>query len=194
MEHTEQKEIRSITAELRLDQPTDQPTKIVGLAARYNSPSHDLGGFVEIIRQGAFTESLANNDEVVCLFNHDNNQLLGRNSSGTLKLTESDEGLAMELLPPDTTLGHDIRELIQRGDLSKMSFGFYVLEEEWSTDDQGQTVRELIKVKLCDVSIVTSPAYEATSVSLRCLEQVKAQTTPAPHKANYRKQILLASV
>lgn len=169
------KEVRTIKAELRLDSdPASETKTIQGMAAVFNSPSHDLGGFIEYIRPGAFTDSLKNADiDVVALFNHDTNFLLGRQSSGTLQLEETDEGLAITLDCPETTLGKDLAILIKRGDLKGMSFAFCVVDEEFEKGADGVTIRYVNKCDLHDISVVTNPAYEATSVSLRSFEDFK---------------------
>lgn len=178
-----EKEIRlgtKVDLELR-DQDTEASSpKIVGYPVVFDSLSNDLGGFVEKVQRGAFAESLANNDEVHALFNHDDDKVLGRLGSGTLKLWEDDHGLRMELDPPNTTLGNDVVELLRRGDLVSMSFGFFDVTDSWAMMD-GKDVRTINSARLFDVSIVTNPAYSAASVgvraepALRSLEAHKAQ-------------------
>lgn len=63
------------------------------------------------------------------LYEHNYTQLLGRTKSGTLVLSEDDTGLRFELTPPNTQLGNDVLELVERGDISGMSFGFRALKE-----------------------------------------------------------------
>lgn len=65
------------------------------------------------------------------LYEHNYTQLLGRTKSGTLVLSEDDTGLRFELTPPNTQLGNDVLELVERGDISGMSFGFRALKESW---------------------------------------------------------------
>jgi HK97 family phage prohead protease len=79
--------IVSAASELRASNDGDQMV-LEGYAARFNSPSKDLGGFRETIAPGAFTRSLAQNDDVFCLFNHSADKVLGRSSSGTLSVNE----------------------------------------------------------------------------------------------------------
>lgn len=189
---TPQKEIRK--AELRLDQPTDKPRKFVGLAARYDSPSQDLGGFVEIIRKGAFSQSLENNDEVVFLVNHNNDLLLCRRSTGSLILTDTDEGLQIEANPPVTSYTDHVRTMVESGEWCQMSFGFFVEEDKWTEQDDGKMLRELIKVKVFDVSVVTDPAYVQTSISLRSLDEFRKQQQPQRRGNKYYAQILLGAV
>jgi len=164
-----EKEFRAF-AELRIDeQPEAEAPKIVGYAAVFDSLSGDLGGFREKIERGAFTDSLANNDEVHALFNHSNDKLLGRRGAGTLRLHEDDHGLAIEIDPPNTSDGRDVVELLRRGDLVSMSFGFYNVTDSWETVE-GEDVRTVKKARLFDVSVVTTPAYSATEVAVRSLE------------------------
>ena len=167
-------------AEVR-DEGTEETTpKVVGYPVVFDSLSNDLGGFVEKVQRGAFKESLANNDEVHALFNHDDDKVLGRLGAGTLRLWEDDHGLRMELDPPNTTVGNDVVELLRRGDLVSMSFGFYDVTDSWAMMD-GTDVRTINSARLFDVSIVTNPAYAAASVglrtepALRSLEAHKAQ-------------------
>ena len=179
----ELKETRISTAielEVRDEGTEETAPKVVGYPVVFDSLSTDLGGFREKINRGAFAESLKNNDEVHALFNHDDDKVLGRLGSGTLRLWEDDHGLRMELDPPNTTLGNDVVELLRRGDLVSMSFGFYDVTDSWTMLD-GTDVRTINSARLFDVSIVTNPAYEETSVgvrtapALRSLEAHKAQ-------------------
>jgi HK97 family phage prohead protease len=142
--------------------------KMVGHAAVFNEPA-DIGGwFMEQIEPGAFKESIKK-DDVRALFNHDPNYVIGRNKAGTLKMKEDERGLAVEINPPDTQFARDLAVLMERGDITQMSFAFSVLEEEWSygkkKDDPD--VRTIKKVRLFDVSPVTYPAYEGTDIAIR---------------------------
>ena len=141
--------------------------KIAGHAAVFNALSEDLGWFREKIDPGAFAATIKE-DDVRALFNHDPNLVLGRNVSGTLRMTEDGVGLAIEVDPPDTQAARDVMVLIDRGDVSQMSFAFRVLEEAWEYGEKGEPdIRTLKKVRLYDVSPVTYPAYPQTDVALR---------------------------
>lgn len=157
----------------------DAPAKIVGHAAMFNSAAEIGGSFREQIMPGAFTTSIGE-DDVRALFNHDPNYVLGRNTAGTLRLSEDDIGLAIEVDPPDTQWARDLMVSIGRGDISQMSFGFCAVEESWDYSEDGTTTRTLKKVQLFDVSPVTYPAYDDTDVAVRSLEQFRKEHPPAP--------------
>jgi len=143
--------------------------KISGYAAVFNARSNVIwDSFREVIAPGAFAESLGR-DDVRALWQHDPALVLGRKSSGTLILTEDNHGLNVEIHPPNTQAGRDAIELIQRGDVSEMSFGFSVppLGDSWAEESDGTIVRTLNKVKLWEVSPVTFPAYPQTEVGMR---------------------------
>ncbi|MDC8450812.1 MAG: HK97 family phage prohead protease [Nitrospira sp.] len=164
-------EIRKASGSVVLGEPADgtkhSGPRLVGYGAVYNSKSLDLGGFVEVIQPGAFRDSLRTR-EVRALYAHDDHALLGRTRNGTLELREDAKGLRFSLRLPNTTLGRDIAALVGDGTLSQMSFGFSVAKDgdAW-TRERGQMVRVLKKVNLSELSIVATPAYEETSVSLR---------------------------
>jgi HK97 family phage prohead protease len=146
--------------------------KIVGHAAVFNSDSEFMG-FVERVAPGAFRSSITR-DDVRALFNHDSNFVLGRNRAGTLKLSEDDIGLHVEILPPDTQYAKDLMVSMERGDINQMSFGFITRKDSWdySTD---VAVRTLQEVELFDVSPVTYPAYPDTDVAVRSMEKWQAE-------------------
>ena len=150
----------------------EESRMVTGYAAVFDSDSEDLGGFIEQIERGAFKEAIERSD-VRALFNHDNNFILARTASGTLKLYEDERGLKYEFEAPKTTAGNDLLEMIKRGDISQSSFGFTVEEDDWSNRD-GMAFRKIKKVKsLYDVSPVTFHAYPAARVAVRKLEQLK---------------------
>ena len=123
----------------------------------FNQLSSDLGGFREIIAENAFSDVL--NDDVRALVNHDPNLLLGRTTSGTLRLEQTDEGLQYSFDVPDTTYGRDLIISMERGDITQSSFAFTIEDDSWETTEDGE-VRTINKVKqLYDCSCVTYPAY-----------------------------------
>lgn len=163
--------------EIRINE-SDGGTCIEGHAAVFDSWSETLGGifpFKEKVRKGAFAESIGR-DDIRALFNHDPNYVLGRNRAGTLELEEDDVGLRVRITPPDTSWARDITTSIRRGDISQMSIGFVVEDDEWSSKD-GIDTRELKKVRLFDVSPVTFPAYTATDVGVRAMQEYDVYKT-----------------
>lgn len=167
------REVRSLVAELRAEGRT-----ITGYAAKFNTLSGDLGGFFEQIAPGAF--DLANSHSVILNYDHDDQSILGRTESGTLKLTQDDIGLLFECELPAKSPKVDVDgliELISRGDLRGCSFAFTVADDgdEWSTTDDGQRLRTLTKVVLYDVCVTPCPAYLDTEVAMRRLDVINAR-------------------
>lgn len=158
------RERRIFDFELRAD--GDSP-KLVGHAAVFNRVA-DLYYFKEQVAPGCFADTIQA-DDIRALFNHDANYVLGRNRAGTLSLSEDDQGLAVEILPPDTQFARDLMTSMKRGDITQMSFGFTTIEDKW---DRPTNTRTLLKVQLYDVSPVTFPAYADTDVSARSAEDV----------------------
>jgi HK97 family phage prohead protease len=136
---------------------------LVGYAAVYDTPTTRQADFAgtETIARGAFDALL--DQDVVALVDHDSSKLLGRTSSGTLRLSSDDTGLRFEIDLPDTQLGRDVRVLVQRGDLAGCSFGAALGEVE---NVKGGVVHRTFS-RLVDVSVVTHPAYLETRVAVR---------------------------
>jgi hypothetical protein len=160
-------ETRNFDAQFELREEGDGMT-FVGYAAKFNSPSEDLGGFVETIEPGAFRRSLRSRNDVKLLVNHDTGRVLASSRSGTMRLYEDETGLRVEASLPNTSDGRDMAELLKRGDLNKMSFGFAVQKDSWNNE---MTERTLKSVRLFEVSIVAFPAYAATEALVRSLDK-----------------------
>lgn len=179
------REVRTIPgSELRLAQNAEGKPMIVGYAAVFNSLSLDLGGFRETIRPGAFDATLEAGADVRALVDHLPYRIIGRNKAGTLRLLADAHGLKCEIDPPDTSIGRDTVESLRRGDVDNMSFGFFVVTDDWRMVD-GEVIRELIEVSLDggDVSVVTYPAYPDTQVAVRSLEANRPKLAPPPDPA-----------
>lgn len=134
-----------------------------GYAAVYGQPTlkqRDYPGS-ETIARGAFDGLLGS--DVLALRDHQPTQILGRTSSGTLRLGSDEHGLSFELDLPDTQLGRDTATLVSRGDLNGMSFGAV---PGGVVRTSGGVTHTSFK-KLVDVSIVSLPAYDGTSVQMR---------------------------
>lgn len=149
-----------------------------------------LGGYDEIVRSGAFTKTLLDQDDVRLLVNHAGIPL-ARTKSGTLQLREDQTGL--HVLAPDldgdSSLVRDIRSAMARGDLDEMSFAFEVIRQTWSPDFSQRDIHE---VRLFDVSVVTYPANPATSVGLRSLGDLDALDDDQAREALERLQARFA--
>jgi len=143
-----------------------------GYAALFDSPSEPLP-FVERIAPGAFTRSLKSRNDIKMLWNHNTGEVLGSTRAGTLQLSEDDRGLKVWAMLPNTSTGRDAAELIRRGDVDSMSFGFSVPREgdSWSEDGGERTLHE---IRLHEVSVVAFPAYSATAgtTTVRGLERL----------------------
>jgi HK97 family phage prohead protease len=140
-----------------------------GYASVFNSPSEDLGGFVEYVAPGAFKRSLQSRNEVKLLWNHDSGEPLASLRGGTMQLVEDSRGLKVTAQLPNTTRGRDVAELLRSKVISSMSFGFNVIKDSWASD--GKT-RTLESVRLFEVSIVSFPAYEATTAQVRSAQTI----------------------
>lgn len=175
-------ETRGDKIAFEIRQGENEKPKIVGYAAVFNSWSKDLGGFKERIAPNAFTMALKESD-TRALFNHDRNYVLGRQASGTLRMSQDDKGLRIEIDPPDTQWARDLQESIRRGDIAEQSFGFTVKTDEWS-EEEGKATRTIKEfAKIYDVSIVTFPAYPETSVAVRSMQDWKKANEPQPPAA-----------
>jgi len=155
-----EKRTNEVQFELRAVENGDGMT-FTGYAAVFNSPSEPLP-FIERIAPGAFKRSLKARNDIKLLWNHDTGSVLGSTRAGTLKLEEDAHGLRVTAVLPETTLGKDVRTLVQRGDVNAMSFGFSVPAngDSWNTDGTERTLRS---VRIHEVSIVAFPAYTSTA-------------------------------
>jgi len=135
-----------------------------GYAWRYNQPSLPLP-FTERIAPGAFTRTLKSKNDIRAYVNHDDRLLLGSTRAKTLRIEDRVDGGYVEIDLPNTTWGNDIRELVKRGDITGMSFGFSTVKDSWSPNGNERTLAE---VRLHEVSVVTGvPAYPQTTASVR---------------------------
>ena len=163
-------------AELRVTAADDGTRQISWYPAVFDALSEDLGGFREKINRRAFTKTLQEAD-VRALFNHNPDYVLGRNRSqptATLSLRVDLRGLHADVTPPDTAWARDLVTSVERGDISAGSFGFRVLEDKWTKEDDGSILRELREVQLFDVSLVTFPAYPDTAGTVALRDEERA--------------------
>lgn len=157
--------VSDLALEERAEGDGEELPTIHGYAAVFDVWSPAYFGMVERIAAGAFSSSIAR-DDVRALWNHDRGKPLGRNTKGTLRLSEDDHGLRMEIDPPRSSWGRDAVEAIRRGDVDQASFGFYVEREEYNRIEDGPDERTLLEVELFDVSPVTFAYYPTTEVEV----------------------------
>ena len=160
---TKEPEVRTNSVDFEVRAEGDGMS-FTGYASVFNSPSEDLGGFIEYVAPGAFKRSLQSRNEVKLLWNHDSGEPLASLRGGTMQLVEDERGLKVTASLPNTTRGRDVAELLRSKVISSMSFGFNVIKDSWASD--GKT-RTLESVRLFEVSIVSFPAYGATTAQVR---------------------------
>lgn len=178
------------TFNFNIEKRTDGKPMMTGHAAVFDEWTSIGGWFEERIAKGAFKDAVKA-DDVRALFNHDENHVLGRTTSGTLRLSEDKKGLAVEIDPPDTQFARDLQILMERGDISQMSFAFQVVEEDWEFKDGEPDRRTISKVKLYDVSPVTYPAYEGTDIGMEHKTEARAKWEQRRNaKRLYKSKIL----
>ena len=197
-------EKRAVTAgvvEVRAAAEDGQESRTIeGYAALYNEPTEIWTDWYEQIEPGAFDE--ADLEDVRCLFNHGASAIVGRTKSGTLEVTLDDKGLKYRCDVAKNTAGNDLLESVRRGDIDQSSFAFRVAESEWIENYNGQEgvwLRKITKIAIVrDVSPVTYPAYEGTSVDARSLPDfpgdapdptAQDQTPKSPFSARFADDI-----
>ena len=143
---------------------------IAGYFAVFNNPTELWPGCIEQIAPGAFASSLSG--DVRALIDHDTRLVIGRTVAGTLTLREDATGLYGEIkINEHDSDAMNLYARVQRGDVSQCSFGFDIVAEDYIEAPDGQTCTWTIRdVKLYEVSVVTFPAYEATSVEARAAD------------------------
>jgi len=165
-------EQRSYAFEIRAEQNEDEVGVVTGRPIVYNSRT-DLGYFDEVIERGALNG--ADLRDVRFLVNHDVSKIpLARsrnnNANSTMQLTVDDEGMMIRvnLDVKNNSEARNLYSAIERGDISGMSFMFRVDDEEWSELESDHPVRHVKRISdVVEVSAVTFPAYEDTSISVR---------------------------
>lgn len=139
--------------------------KIEGYFAVFNSNYEICKGLTESVDPGAFTDTLS--DDIRALIDHETRLVLGRTSAHTLELKTDSHGLwGSILINPKDMDAMNLYERVRRGDVNQCSFGFDILDEEYSRvgEEDHWTIK---KVKLWEVSCCTFPAYEETAIQAR---------------------------
>lgn len=176
-------ERRNITTEFRLDEAGDGTT-ISGYAAVFNSPATN-GMWIETLDPHCFDNVLSSNPDVRGLWNHNADHVLGRTTSGTLKLSIDTRGLSYVIDPPDTTVARDLITSMRRKDVTGSSFGFIVARDQWTDNADGSVSRTILEIEeLLDVSPVTYPFYGAANSTVRSLPD----SMPAEYRSRFEQR------
>ncbi|KRE04724.1 hypothetical protein ASE61_07340 [Bosea sp. Root670] len=123
--------------------------------------------FVESVAKGAFNKKNYYRNDVLALWNHNYDSVLGRLSAGTLQLEERQHGLWFRLqLDERSPAGMTAISALDRGEVFGCSFGFRVLAESWRDPENGPPERVITDVMLIELSLCPVPAYPGTTVSL----------------------------
>ncbi|WP_200263653.1 HK97 family phage prohead protease [Streptomyces sp. HSG2] len=159
---------------------------IHGYGIVFNSPSAPLGSppLIEQISPAAWSPE---NDatDVLCTFDHDTRNYLGRRSAGTLRLGADRTGIWFECDLPDTAAGRDVFALVQRGDIPGCSFTFRADDDEWSKTSDGTPLRTVTHMRVLELGPVLTPAYPDTSVAVRSMRNAgHFSATPSTEKGD----------
>ena len=159
--------------------------------AVFNTPTELWPGCIEQIAPGAFASSM--NLDVRALINHETRLVIGRTVAGTLTLREDETGLYGEIkINEHDSDAMNLYARVQRGDVSQCSFGFDIVAEDYVMAPDGQTCTWTIRdVILYEVSVVTFPAYEATSAIARASGDTESLKTA---RLERRKKELLERI
>ena len=177
MGHRSQRQMRSAASEFQTREE-DGDLFIEGYFSVFNTNYELWPGATESVAPGAFSKTLSG--DVRALVDHESHLVRGRNKAGTLELQEDSRGLwgRIKINPSDSD-AMNLYERVRRGDVDQCSFGFDILSEDTEFREDGSVHWTIREVKLYEVSVVTFPAYEETSVSARKrdLEEMEKRKT-----------------
>ena len=153
---------------------------IEGFFAVFGGTYNLWSGATESIDPHAFDDALG--DDIRALIDHETRLVLGRTTADTLSLEIKDKGLwgHVDINKADQD-AMNLYARVERGDVNQCSFGFDILEEDTQYNEDGTVHWTIKKIKLYEVSVVTFPAYEDTSVQARKkdYEQLRARQNMA---------------
>ncbi len=188
------KEIRAFNFEVRAEQNDEHGTFLEGRPIVYEAKT-DLGWYDEIIERGALDG--ADLKDVRFLVNHNTDMIpLARsrnnNENSTMQMVVDDEGMSIrvDLDIENNAEAKALYSAVKRGDISGMSFMFNVDGDKWDDIDSEHPTRTITKFsKIFEVSAVTFPAYEQTSISARGLSDAldSARESLESERAEARK-------
>ena len=171
----EKVELRAFTFEVRAEQDEQHGNILTGRPIVYDQKT-DLGWYDEIIEQGALADTdlrdvrfLVNrNTDMIPLARSRNN-----NANSTMQMSIDEEGMAIrvDLDVENNSEAKNLYSAVERGDIDGMSFMFTVDGDKWDDIESEHPTRTITKIgKVMEVSAVTFPAYEQTSISARGLD------------------------
>lgn len=141
--------------------------KIAGHWSVFNVLTELIDGwYKEMVRAGAFLESLNSGSTIKCLYQHNPENVLGSTKSGTLTLREDGIGLYGECIPPKHGLGLQITESMDRGDIDEASIGFYYRATKWLMGSDYDVI-EVLSADLRECSVANFPRNHSAQLSLR---------------------------
>lgn len=198
------REYRDMTMEIRTAENEEAPDNrkvVTGYASTFNEPytlfEDDSWRFNEVVDARAFDNT--DMSDVIMQYDHEG-RVFARMSNNTLTVIPDEKGLLIEADLGGTELGRQLFEEIRGGYTNKMSFGFTVDGEDYldtkDADGKALTVRTITSVrKLYDVSAVSLPANDATSISVRSLtdgeiERIRAERLEAEALELRRRKLL----
>lgn len=183
----EYRQVRSIPSAFQTRKEEDG-LYIEGYFSVFNTDYELWPGATESVAPGAFRDTLGR--DVRALVDHESRLVLGRSKAGTLELREDSHGLwgRVQINPADSD-AVNLYERVRRGDVDQCSFGFDITDEEAEYRQDGSVHWTIRAVTLYEVSVVTFPAYEATSVSARKrdYEEIQRRQTQAWRQAMREK-------
>jgi uncharacterized protein len=187
---TKERQIRSLPSELTTRAEPETEEKIIeGYFAVFNSETELWPGAFEEIDPAAFNDSVSN--DVRALMNHDTNLVLGRTKPGTLQLRVDNRGLwGVIKVNEEDSDAVNLYSRVKRGDVDQCSFGFNILEEETEFRDDGTIKWRLKKIDLHEISVVTFPAYDDTSVQARKADYERDKKRMLESKKNQLRERL----
>lgn len=154
--------IRSVGTDFQTRDDASEPT-IEGYFAVFDSNYNIAPDMTESVAPSAFDNTLGN--DIRALTNHDTTMVLGRTTNDTLELRTDEHGLWGKIrINPNDSDAMNLFERVKRGDVSQCSFGFEIVKEESEVFDDGSIHWTIEEVNLFEVSCVTFPAYQETSI------------------------------
>ncbi|MFE9363688.1 HK97 family phage prohead protease [Streptomyces sp. NPDC006978] len=183
----------------------DATARFTGYAAKFNSRTA-IGnplrwGFYEEIADGAYTKTLTEGDARF-LVDHDSYYVVSRVSAGSLLLAEDASGLAVDsALDTELSYVRDLKANVRNKNITGMSFGFYVIKDEWNTEEveiEGADpvqvdVRVIREVRLIEVSAVTFPAYPDTEAEVKAVARAldhRGDLAALEARAHFRPELM----